>query len=234
MKGIWLLMGILLAAGCSLLDRQKEPEILAFEAAEEADEASVGRARSVTLRLLTDDPDNDELDYFLTATGGQFQKTGRDTMIDLFQDSVNVVWIAPTEVGVYVLNVEVSDRKSGEVISSTLSFTVTQGAPVADAGVDRLMGYSDTLQVVLDGRDSVDPDRDALRYTWEQIGGPSVGLQAQDSEAPIFPAVAPADFVFVLTVSDERAAADGALTSEPDTVVIRVTDRAGRGPTVGL
>jgi len=227
----WLLIPVLLAASCSILDRQKEPEILAFETVVEADASSVGRARRVVIRLLTDDPDNDELDYHLTATGGQFEKTGRDTVIDLFQDSVSVTWIAPTEVGVYVLNVEVSDRKSGEVIASTLSILVTQGAPLAAAGGDRVLGYSDTLNVALDGTGSIDPDRDALRYIWVQIGGPSVVLQPQDSASPVFPAVAPADYVFVLTVSDERAAADGAITSDPDTVVIRISDRSGRGQT---
>ena len=230
MKRVWLLVPILLAAGCSILDRQKEPEIEAFAAVAEAD-SSVGRARRVVVRLLTDDPDNDELDYFLTATGGQFEKTGRDTAIDLFQDSVSVTWIAPTQVGVYVLNVEVSDRKSGEIITSALSISVTQSAPLAVAGEDRVVSYSDTLSVTLDGVNSVDPDRDALRYIWQQIGGPSVVLQQQDSPLPVFPAVAPADYVFVLRVSDERAAAEGAITSDPDTVVIRVSDRVGRGQT---
>ena len=230
MNRVWLLVPVLLAAGCSILDRQKEPEIEAFAAVAEAD-SSVGRARRVVVRLLTDDPDNDELGDVFTATGGQFEKTGRDTAIDLFQDSVSVTWISPTQVGVYVLNVEVSDRKSGEIITSALSISVTQSAPSAVAGEDRVLSYSDTLKVTLDGVDSADPDRDALKYIWDQIGGPGVGLIAAETASPEFQAVAPADYVFVLTVSDERAAAEGAITSDPDTVVIRVSDRVGRGQT---
>ena len=229
MKGIWLLMGILLAAGCSLLDRQKEPEILAFEAAEEADEASVGRARSVTLRLLTDDPDNDELDYLWVATGGLFKQSGRDSLVDLFQDSVSVVWRAPSAVGTYDLEVEVSDGKSQTRATSMIRITVTQGPPVADAGDDRALAFGDTLQVALDGTRSIDPDGDDLRYLWQQVSGPGVALQPGESSAPSFRAVAPADYIFVLQVRDDKADTTGAFTSPPDTIRVRVSDRDGRG-----
>ena len=232
MARIWSVAVLLLVVGCSILDRQKEPEITKFEP-DEADGSSVGRGRKVVLRLLTNDPDNDELDYFITTSGGHFEQTGRDTAIDLFQDSVAVAWIAPSEVGVYSFSVQVSDQKSGEVVTSALTITVTQAAPVADAGLDQQLAYSDTLGVILDGGLSHDPDRDPLRYIWEQIGGPGVVLQPQDSDSPVFPAVAPADYVFVLRVSDDKAAAEGAIVSDPDTVLVRVNDRGGRGTTAG-
>jgi len=213
--------------GCSLLDRQGEPQILEVRT-DRGSDAPVGRGHKVEVTLVTDDPDNDELDFRWTATGGQFEKSRRDTLMDLFQDSVKVVWIAPEAVGDYELFVEVSDGKSGEIATSGIRIAVTQGPPLANAGPNRLLAYMDALRVVLDATESSDPDGDALRYKWEQIGGPQV-VFSEGSASPEFPAIAPADYVFLLWVSDDVATPTGAVTSEPDTVVIRVSDREGRG-----
>jgi hypothetical protein len=214
--------------GCSLLDRQQEPQILDVRTDQESS-SSVGRSHEVRVTLVTDDPDNDELDFLWVATGGQFKQSGRDSLVDLFQDSVSVVWRAPSAVGTYDLEVEVSDGKSKTKATTMVRITVTQGPPVADAGLDRDLAFSDTLQVALDGAASLDPDGDALRYMWEQIGGPGVSLQPGDSSVPSFRAIAPADYVFVLQVRDDKADTTGAITSPPDTVRIRVNDRVGWG-----
>ena len=228
MRWILILSCFVWAAGCSLLDRQGDPQILEVRT-DRGSDTTVGRGHEVEITLVTDDPDSDELDFRWISSGGHFQASRRDTLMDLFQDSVKVVWIAPEAVGDYELSVEVSDGKSGAIATSVIRITVTQEPPVANAGPNRLLAYLDALRVVLDGTGSSDPDGDTLRYKWEQIGGPQV-VFSEGSASPEFPAIAPADYVFALWVSDDVATPNGAVTSEPDTVVVRVSDREGRGP----
>ena len=68
-------------------------------------------------------------------------------------------------------------------------------------------------------------------YEWRQIGGPGVNLNSESryDSTPEFAAVAPADYLFVLTVADDSLSAEAADTSQA-VVRIRVTDRVGRGP----
>ena len=228
------LVGLALSAaafqGCSLLDKQKEPEVLTLTT-DQGDTPSVGRKKKVSVRLVTTDADNDELDFVFTASGGTFTKSMNDTLQDLFQDSVTVEWEAPSNPGSYDLMLEISDGKSEARVTSAIRVVVTQSAPLAEAGLTQVLAYGDTLRVVLDGTGSFDPDDDLLRFEWEQIGGPSVlrGSVANRAE-PDFLAPAPGDYIFVLRVSDDAADTTGALTSGSDTVRVRVSDRAGRNP----
>ncbi|MEM1025857.1 MAG: hypothetical protein AAF627_17845 [Myxococcota bacterium] len=50
--------------------------------------------------------------------------------------------------------------------------------PVADAGEDRLVGPNSRFE--LDGSESIDPDGSIVAYTWRQVGGPEVMLDADD------------------------------------------------------
>ncbi len=217
--------------GCGLLDKQEQPQIVALTT-DQDEYPSVGRGSKVQITLFTDDTDNDELDYLWTdlmrEAGGQFEASRLDSLRGLFQDSVTVVWVAPVAVGVYTLRVEVDDGKSGTKTEGMVEINVTQGAPVADAGMNRTIAYGSGLSVTLDGTGSSDPERDALRYTWTQLDGPGVDFDAENSR-PVFRAVGPADFVFELRVRDDVVVAEGAITSDPDTVTIRVDDRLGFG-----
>ena len=217
--------------GCGLLDKQEEPQIVALRT-DQDEYPSVGRGSKVKITLFTDDADNDELDYLWTdlkkEAGGQFAASRLDSLTGLFQDSVTVVWIAPVAVGVYTLKVEVDDGRSGTKTEGMVEIHVTQGPPEADAGMDRTIAYASGLRVTLDGTDSSDPDRDVLRYIWTQLDGPGVDFDAENS-MPVFRAVAPADFVFALRVRDDVVVAEGAVTSDPDTVTVRVDDRLGFG-----
>ena len=216
-------------AGCGLLDRQEQPQIVEL-GTDQDDYPSVGRGSKVRITLFTEDADNDELDFLWTdlkkEEGGQFEASKEDSLRGLFQDSVTVVWIAPIVTGVYTLKVEVDDGKSGTITEGMVEIHVTQGPPVADAGVDRAIAYASGLRVTLDGTGSSDPDRDPLRYAWTQLDGPGVDFDAENS-TPVFRAVAPADFIFELRVRDDIVVAEGAITSEPDTVIVRVDDRLG-------
>ena len=94
---------------------------------------------------------------------------------------------------------------------------------VASAGNDQLVSRG--VVVSLDGSGSLDPDGDALAYTWTQVAGPDVteGTGALDGEAPSF--VAPdhvVTLVFELRVNDGNG--DGNGDSEPDTVQINVLE----------
>ena len=118
--------------------------------------------------------------------------------------------------------------KTGEKVTSAIQITVTQRMPTASAGDDRVLAFIDDLRVVLDGSLSDDPDGDPLRYEWTQIGGPGVTLVGASGQ-PVreYLAIAPADYAFVLRVVDDVVDPTGALTSDPDTVRVRVSDRGG-------
>jgi hypothetical protein len=212
---------------CSLLDRQSPPQILEVTT-DQGQTPSVGRGREVDVILFTEDGDNDELDFRWIASGGIFRTNGSDTLIDLFQDSVTVVWVAPAETGVYNLAVEISDGTTDVVASDMIQIAVTQGPPVAVLEPDRIVAFSDSLSVTLDATASNDPDNDELKYFWRQLLGPGVILTGKTGPTPFFAPPAPADYVFELKVSDEIAPglAD---TSAAVVVVIRVSDRGGRG-----
>lgn len=223
----WCLIGIFFFSGCSFLDRQKEPELLEVRT-DRGSDPSVGRGQEVRVTIFTDDPDNDELDFRWIASGGTFTATRRDTIIDLFQDSVTVVWKAPLDPGVYELFLELSDGKAGTLITSGVRIAVTQVPPVVSLGPDLVLDYGDSLRVKLDGSGSLDPDGDPLTYEWKQVGGPTIALLDGNGAIPSFQALAPADYFFTLRVKDF---VDGVGdSSDVATLRVRISDRNGRQP----
>jgi hypothetical protein len=227
MSKILSLVLIFFIPACTLLDRQSAPQILEVTT-DHGPNPSVGRGREVNVMLFTEDGDNDELDFKWTASGGEFKTNKSDTLIDLFQDSVTVVWVAPAETGVYNLAVEITDGITGDVVADMLQISVTQGPPVAVLEPDRVVAFADALQVTLDATASTDPDDDQLKYFWRQLLGPAVLLESQNGPNPFFAPPGPADYVFELMVSDDLAPGM-ADTSDAVVVVIRVSDRRGRG-----
>jgi len=205
----------------------------------EGSSPTVGRGQSVDFVLFSQDPDNDELDYRWTArrievdipdatnSGGVFEISDNDTLVDLFQDSVTVTWIAPGELGEIELKVRIGDGVTGILDSQTVVVDVTQGPPVAFAGFDTSYVFSQNLAVQLNGALSTDPDGDALTYSWRQIAGPRFGIQAVSR--PVVNVLPPADYAFELTVRDNGQREELHLPSAPDTVRVRVSDRSGRG-----
>jgi beta propeller repeat protein/parallel beta-helix repeat protein len=98
--------------------------------------------------------------------------------------------------------------------------------PSANAGIDQ---YLDGIELVrLDGTGSTDRDPcDVLTYQWTQIDGPDVQLNDITAAQPTFMPEVTGEYRFQLIVSD------GALTSEPDDVLIVVGNRppvADAGP----
>lgn len=207
-----------------MVDRQGPPELLDLKT-DRGSEPAVGRGQEVKITIVTDDPDNDELDFRWIASGGTFTATRRDTFVDLFQDSVSVTWKAPIVTGVYELFLEVGDGKSETLTTSTLRISVTQAPPTAVVQIDPFFVYNDSLRIVLDGTGSADPDGDALTYVWRQLGGPRVSLENISSASPSFQALAPADYVFELQVADiVEGEGDSSNVAQ---VRLRVNDRGG-------
>jgi hypothetical protein len=223
----WILaLGYLaLLSGCSFIDRQGAPELLDLKT-DRGSDPSVGRGQEVRITIVTNDPDNDELDFKWIASGGVFTASQRDTFIDLFQDSVSVTWKSPLIPGSYELFLEISDGQSEKVTSSSLRISVTQAPPTALVVADPFFEYGDSLRIVLDGTGSLDPDGDKLTYIWRQLGGPTVSLENNQSASPSFQALAPADYVFQLQVADFVEGQGD--SSNVVQLRFRINDRGGR------
>lgn len=237
MRKLLFLFVALLTAGCSLLDRQGPPTVgkvtTIIPGQSSSGKPAVGRGREVILTVSAVDPDNDELDFTWTAiplsgaaTGaGKFRNprtsgvAPQDTLIGVFQDTISVVWQAPTLPDTYLLRLRITDGRN--VRTDSLLVEVTQRPPTASAGRDQLVPYVDAGTVTLDGTGSVDPDRDDLVYVWTQISGPGVALTNEKNARPVFRPPAAGDYRFRLQVFD------GADSSNVVGVVIHVNDRGG-------
>lgn len=91
-------------------------------------------------------------------------------------------------------------------------------APVAEAGPVQIVGPGQT--VTLDGRNSQDPDGDALTYRWRQETGPSITLNQANTAQPTFtPPQNAGEINLRLTVVDP-----GDL-SHSDTTTVIITDK---------
>jgi PKD repeat protein len=100
---------------------------------------------------------------------------------------------------------------------------ITNNLPVANAGTDQTVQVG--ILVNLDGTASYDNDGDALIYNWTQIKGPEI-VNLSDSNIPN-PAFTPTKvgvYEFELIVND------GKDNSEPDNVIINVTESTTTPP----
>lgn len=91
--------------------------------------------------------------------------------------------------------------------------------PIADAGAAQVVNVFTPRRVVLNGRNSHDPDGDALSYSWSQTAGPDVEIEGAGTAMPAFTAEPPADgteeYRFALVVND------GAVDSAPAETTVR-------------
>jgi uncharacterized repeat protein (TIGR01451 family) len=110
-------------------------------------------------------------------------------------------------------------------LTATTRVTITNLAPIANAGVDQAASVS-TL-VTLNGSASFDPDNHTpLIYRWTQTGGTAVVLSSNTISKPTFTAPgAPSVLIFTLNVTD----AHGLRNTIGDTVIITVSDVAISG-----
>jgi len=136
-------------------------------------------------------------------------RSGRDT-IDLrgFSSSdvkidgktITVALTGDTSFTIYHSNVETIALNDGEVTDAAFD---NVAPTLADVATEMTVNEGD--KVVLDGSAANDADNDALRYQWQQVGGPAVTLDDASASSPVFQApegLSNTDLEFELTVSD--------------------------------
>ncbi|MHC4605711.1 MAG: PKD domain-containing protein [Planctomycetota bacterium] len=107
------------------------------------------------------------------------------------------------QAGKYEVTFSVFDGKGGydseTVTISVVGFSENKN-PVADAGADQTVEMG--TRVMLDGRNSFDPNGQPLSFSWKQVAGTAVGLTGTTTASPQFTAAEKGSFTFELTVSD--------------------------------
>jgi len=155
------------------------------------------------------DPDNDVLSYQWTAPAG--------ILLNAY-NIPNPQFIAP-EVSLntdYIFSLTVND---GTLSSTSDQVVVTVNnknkAPVANAGTDQ--SVMESVQVLLNGSSSFDPDNDGLTYQWNAPSGIILSSSTALNPTFISPDVtSKTDYIISLVVSD------GNLSSSADQVIITV------------
>ena len=179
-------------------------------------DATANIGASITLNgSQSSDVNGDPLTYRWslnsTPTGSQAQ------LID--PTSVNPSF-TPDIAGDYVVELVVND---GTLDSAPDTVIITAGSgdnpPLANAGADQQATIGQTVQ--LDGGNSSDPENSPLTFLWTFTAQPpasAVQLVNETAANPSFVPDVAGDYVVQLVVND------GALDSQPDTVVISVGD----------
>jgi len=164
------------------------------------------------------DPDGDPLDFAWSI----LSQPGSDTLID---DDLPDAQIQVNAVGLYELELVVSD---GALTDGDRVYVQAQSGntpPVADAGTDRTVTVGGT--VTLDGTGSYDADGDALNYAWTltRPAGSSATLSSATASRPNFTADVTGTYTATLEVDDG---------DDADTDEVRVTaEESGSGGSGG-
>lgn len=132
-------------------------------------------------------------------------------------------------VGVYKVSLIVKDGKLDSVEPSVVTVTasISNSAPVANAGTKQTVVYGATSTVTLDGTYSTDADNNQIFYKWTLMQKPtgSTATLVGDTKArPTFIADVAGDYVVQLVVND------GSVDSLPTSVIVTAT-RENRAPT---
>ncbi len=154
------------------------------------------------------DPDGDLLTYAWQQTSGPIVALSDST-------AVKPTFLAPLQKAVLTFEVVVSDGEDSSPADS-ITITVANHAPSADAGDDQTVTGGD--EVTLSGS-GYDTDGDPLTYQWTQTSGPTVALADDTSPETIFTAPVPKG-----TLVFELATDDGSESSEPATVTVTIAN----------
>lgn len=118
--------------------------------------------------------------------------------------------------GVFTYTLTVTDENGGQK-SDTMTITVNNSLPIANAGPDVSTTVGTGGSVVLNGSNSSDPDGHTLSYEWKNGSGTVIGNTASINVGP-FSTVGPNEFT--LTVSDGYGGSDS------DEVTVTATNTA--------
>jgi hypothetical protein len=149
------------------------------------------------------DPDEDVLEFSWVQIAG--------TGVALYDaDTATPSFTAPETVAELTFRLMVTDGRGGgdaDTVSVTVALPPPNPPPEARAGDDQTVATG--ARVTLDGSGSSDPDEDSLTFTWTQLSGTLVSLDAADTASPTFVAPAlPTVLTFQLTVDDGNGGTD--------------------------
>jgi hypothetical protein len=153
-----LAVTILFISGCA--SPNQPPAITSLQAERE----SVLLAGNCQVECVASDPEGGELNYEWHASGGNISGEGATT-----------TWIAPDEIGEYVVSVNVTD---GDGNSATQSVTITV---VRENHPPEIADLTASEEWVVPSGDCTisceasDPDNDSLSYEWLTSGGNITG-----------------------------------------------------------
>jgi hypothetical protein len=158
------------------------------------------------------DPDGDPLKYSWT-----FVSKPSGSMATLSNPDTKTPSFTPDLLGEYILQLIVNDFFT-DSYPDTVTITVSNQLPVADAGLDQTVFLTGTSVLVsLDGSKSYDPDGDLLTYKWsllEKPAGSGSILSPTDVVNPSLLIDIIGNYTAQLIVND------GMIDSSPDTVIV--------------
>ena len=160
---------------------------------------TANHAQTVTLAGSGSDPEGSALSYAWTLNGLPIAAVANPT-------------VGPFEIGVHTLTLTVTDDH-GATATDSMSVTVTNAPPLANAGPDQTVNHAQT--VTLDGSGSSDPEGGALTYTWSVDG-----VQAATGASPVIGPFAVGIHTVTLTVTDDHGA------TATDNMVVTVVNEA--------
>ena len=161
----------------------------------------------------SNDPNGDSLTYAWNLT---MKPSGSSAMLG--SNSGVTSSLTPDVSGTYVVELQVSDGSKSD--TDTVEITVTNGSPVADAGMNQSTIRGS--QVTLDGGGSMDPDGDMLSYSWSLTNTPmnsSATLGSMSGQTTTLTPDVLGTYEIELTVDD------GSMT-DTDTVQVTATNQA--------
>lgn len=160
------------------------------------------------------DPDNDKLNYYW----GLSAPAGSNAILDDYT-LVNPSFTADVA-GTYTVYLMVSDGNTySQMDTATISVVATNLPPIADAGPDQSLQLSqNSLQVLLNGAGSSDPDGSPLSFNWTLSAptGSNAVLNDKTLANPVFTADVAGTYTAQLQVFDGKA------YSQIDTVTITI------------
>lgn len=198
-----------------------EPDLMVIDASNAAPVANAGADQNVKVgqTVVLDgskstDADGDPLTYLWTIVSPS------DTVAVITNNTSAAPSIEIKEQGTYVIQLVVNDGKTDSA-PDTVSLTVENTKPVANAGVDKAANPGSLVQ--LDGSLSKDDDGDQLTYRWRIVSAPegsAAELASADSVNPTLTTDAYGMYTVELIVND------GYVDSDADTVVIDASNAA--------